>query len=74
MPSGEMYVVRRGASLRLRVGTKIAKLKLQNLNGVANFKLLTPLPDGLSIEVVQPARHRFRRGHASNIHRPLAVR
>lgn len=75
MANGTKYVLRRGASLRLRVGGKIAKLKLQDLNGVANLELLTALPEGLSIEVLQPARHRFRRrNHTPHLHRPLTVR
>ncbi|OGJ69215.1 hypothetical protein A3H90_02340 [Candidatus Peribacteria bacterium RIFCSPLOWO2_02_FULL_55_36] len=69
------HILRRGASLCLRVFGKRVKLKLQNLNGVADLEQLTDLPPGVSIEVLQPARYRFRRrNHTSSVHLPLAVR
>ena len=69
------YVLRRGSSLCVMVGPKRIKLKLQNLNGVADLEKLTDLPSGVSIAVLEPARYRFRRrNNRTSIHRPLAVR
>ena len=74
MPNGTRYVVRRGGSLRLRVGTKMTKLKLQSLNGVANFELLEDLPKGVTLEVIQPKGFLRRCRHTPKIHQPLAAR
>lgn len=68
------YRVRRGGYLRLRVGTKVAKLKLQQLNGVAEFELFGTLPEGLALEVTEPKYFARRRRHAAKINRPFTVR
>lgn len=53
----------------------MTKLKLQNLNGVADFELLEALPKGVVLEVIQPRGFlRKRRRRAPKIHQPLAVR